>query len=85
MASITEGELLEALTAAVRGAAPKDAKTVQEIADSSGVGYKRARRALALLKQQGRLVVHWIHRESLDGRQILVAGYTINPPSKKKR
>lgn len=83
MASVTEAELLEALAAAVKGTAPKDAKTAQEIADNAGVGIKRARRALTLLKQQGRLAIHSVTREALDGRQCRIAGYTITAKPKR--
>jgi hypothetical protein len=78
---ITEAEILEAL--AVANAGPEDARTLNEIVAASCVGKVRVLRALQSLKADGRLQVHRVQREALDGRQSIVPGYTISPKRKR--
>lgn len=79
MASVTEAELLDALALACAGDAPDDARTVQEMADASGLHIRRVRAALVTLKAQGRLTAYQVTREALDGRAARVPAYTIRP------
>jgi alkylated DNA nucleotide flippase Atl1 len=80
---ITEAEILEAL--AVANAGPSDARTLNEIAAASGIGERRVHRALLAFKAEGRLSVHRVTREGIDGRRTSVPGYTITPAPKRKR
>ena len=83
LVKITEQELFEALAAAGRGTSPDEAKTANELAEESGITHKAARSALMALKKQGRLVIHTVTREALDGRACRIAGYTITPAKKR--
>ena len=85
LVKITEAELLDALAVWAVAASPDEAKTAGELADDAGVTIKAARIALMALKKQGRLVVHTVTREALDGRRCRIAGYTITPTKKIKR
>ncbi len=83
--TITEAELLEALGSA-HITAPDDALTMAEWkAEMPSVGEKRLRAALLALKRTGRLGIHRVQRESLDGRAISVQAYTILPKKKAAR
>ena len=79
---ITESELFDALAVAAKGTSPAEAKTVQELADEAGIHERAVRKALAAMKKAGRLVIHTVTREALDGRQCRIAGYTITPKRK---
>lgn len=79
---ITEAEILDALAAAAKGTGPKSAKTIAEMADDTRRSLPKVRTALARLKRDGRLVVHQVIREGLDGRQCRVSAYTILPKKK---
>jgi DNA-binding transcriptional regulator PaaX len=78
--AISESELLEAIATAGVGAGPEEARTVAELCDTIGTGHLRVRKGLHLLKKAGRLQVHRVLREGLDGRLSTVAAYTISPP-----
>lgn len=77
--AITEAELLDALAAARPTATESDAQTVEEMRSTLHVSEKTVRRALAEMKRQGRLRVHRVYREGLDGRNCFVSAYTILP------
>lgn len=79
---ISESELLDALAAAAVGSSPEEAKTAGELAEAFGLSHPAARKALAVLKKQGRLQVHTVSREGIDGRLSRIAGYTIAPKRK---
>lgn len=77
--SITEAEILDAIAATARGSGPKEARTLTEIAEASGMGDKRVRRALKQLKAQGRLVRHVVMRPRLDDTLFPCSAFTIKP------
>lgn len=81
---ITEAELLDALAVAARGNAPENARTVPELAEETGMHQNRIRKALHAFKLAGRLLVHPIYREALDGRRAKTTGYTIAPAPKSR-
>lgn len=74
---ITEAELLDALAEAARGVEPSEARTGPELMAATGFPEKRLRAALKALQAQGRLDVHQVTRQSLDGRAIRVPAYTV--------
>ena len=78
---ITESELLDALTLATAGAGPAEARTCAEIVEETGIALGRVRKALKEAKRAGRLNIHSVSREALNGSRIFVAGYTITPAS----
>jgi hypothetical protein len=82
---ITEAELHEAVAAAAKGSEPADARTGVEICAATGMDVRKLRMSLHALQAAGRLVVHKVTRQALDGRMSKVAAYTILPPPKKKR
>lgn len=75
--TITEAEILEAL--ALVGNAPDDARTVQEMVAATGYDERKIRRALQVFHAAGRLTAHRVHRAAIDGRNSVVAAYTIAP------
>lgn len=79
--SITQDEILEALAVAAGSVAnaPEEARTSQELADSTGLNVDRVRAALKMFQKQGRLTLHKVRRLSLDGRMAVVTAYTIRP------
>lgn len=83
--AITEGELLDALTTATRGAAPDDALTVREMAEATGASTKRVQQTLQRLQREGRLTIHHVERIRIDGLRTLVPAYTIAPLKKPTR
>jgi len=80
--AITESELLSALAAALSDAGPSEARTVAELAGTQGLTVERVRKALRIAARQGRLVVHRVRRTAIDGRSMLVPGYTLTPPTR---
>lgn len=78
---ITETELLDALAAAQASDSPDDARTTEEMAADANLAVRHVRAALKVLQRQGRLRTHRVRRVALDGRNALVAGYTILPPA----
>lgn len=80
---ITQGDILEALSAAI-GSAPSEARTREELAKASGLSTEKVRRALGLLAAQGRLSVFKVFRPGIDGRNIYRPGYAIRPAPKGK-
>lgn len=83
---ITEAEIREALAVERSGrAAPKDARTVQELVELTGRARTQVTAALRRLKRAGRLVVHQVHRPRLDDQVQLVPAYTLKPEPRKKR
>lgn len=82
--TITETELLDALAAATAGRGPANARTVTELAAKANVTRIRVSKVLHEMKRAGRLRVHRVTREALDGRQAMVVAYTITPKGAKK-
>lgn len=82
---ITDAEILDAIAEATRGEGPEEAQTVPEMARATGVTRDRVRDALALFKVQGRLGIHKVRREALDGRNALVVAYTVAPTRAKHK
>lgn len=82
---ITQAEILEALAKAASDA-PEGAATVAELAEASGVGVQRVRKALKSIQAQGRLRIDRQPRQTLDGRTVLAAVYSVipAPPTKRK-
>lgn len=83
--TITQTELLEALADCARGESSDDAKTTGEMVDESGLSPRHVLNALQTFKKQGRLRVHRVRREGLDGRRTVVSAYTIAPSPKRKK
>lgn len=79
---ISETELLTELASAL-SAAPENALTADEIATRLGVCRSTARDRLRALHLLGRLSVHRIVRQAMDGKRCQVPAYTIKPASKK--
>lgn len=77
--SITQAELLDALTVAAQGSEPEDARTVSDLVAEFGMDARRVRAALAVFKASGRLTVHSITREAIDGRKSRLTAFTIRP------
>lgn len=77
--NITENELLAALADASQQPAPPDAMTADELQAALGIGRTTLRRRLALLKQQGRLLVWHTTRPDVAGRPHGMPAYTIKP------
>ena len=82
MASVTEGELLEALRAALESARSEGqttevagALTVAELGTELGWNRQRVRDVLGMLKARGHLEVTRVLRESLDGVRRSVPAY----------
>ena len=73
----TDGDLLAALEAALRGVdeGPADAHTVAELVALTGATDYNVRRALMRLKVAGRLEVCHVKRRRLDDRAVMTAAY----------
>lgn len=82
---ITEAEVLAALAAAAPGNGPEEARTQTEIAKASGVGVKKVREAMQILKAQGRLMTHRVTRTRLDDTTYPCSAFTILPPPTRRR
>lgn len=80
---ITQNELLEELARYAAGDAPESAKTVQELAFAANISDGVVHKRLKLLQRQGRLRVHRVLRERIDGRMNPVPAYTILPLQRK--
>lgn len=76
---ITEAELIEALHASQIGEGDDAARTTEELCATTGRSIRHVRTALKELARQGRLRTHRVRRVALDGRNALVAAYTILP------
>ena len=74
---VTEADLLEALASA--SDAPEDARTVQQMADETGLHAWRIQKALRALHAQGRLQAHRVPHVGIDGRRGMIPAYTIRP------
>lgn len=83
--AITETELLNALADAFSDAGPSEAQTAAELVRATGLSVQRVRAALRAAQRQGRLVVHRVRRTALDGRPMLVPGYTLAPARATRR
>lgn len=81
---IAESELLDALAKAAGGTAPEDALTVMEMAEQAGVSRGKVADTLRIFQRQGRLRVHRVRRQRLDGQTQPVPAYTILPAKKRK-
>ena len=79
--SITEAELIDALSSAMRSDAPEDARTVRQLADLAGVPESRIAKILRTLNAQGRVTPHRVPHVGVDGRRMTVPAYTIRPAS----
>ncbi len=75
--TFTEGDLLAALEAAMKGAdeGPADAFTVADLARLTGRPAPQIRKALGTLKAGGWLQVVHVKRMRLDDRAVLTAAY----------
>ena len=80
--TITYAEILDALQQA--GTAPADAMTMTELADATGFCRGKVRQDLGKLQREGRLLVHRVRRQKLDGNTQVVPAYTIAPKGKKR-
>jgi hypothetical protein len=80
--AITQNELIEELARYAAGDAPENAKTVQELALAANVSDGVVHKRLKILQRLGRLRVHYVVRERIDGRRQSVPAYTILPPPK---
>jgi hypothetical protein len=78
---ITQAELLEALASAVKGTAPEDAKTVQQLAAETNMAVWQVQKALRALHAQKRLQCYRVPFVGIDGRHGKVPAYTILPVS----
>lgn len=77
--TITQAELLEAITAAVdahRGVGAAGL-TFDELRECTTIGEKRLRALLRQLHRDGKLSVHPVSRLSIDGRTIQSIGYAV--------
>lgn len=81
---ITQDELLEAVTAVMRPLPAEKALTVNELVELSDRSKPTILAMLRKIKNQGRLEVLKVPRESIDGRITLVAGYRLKSMPKKK-
>lgn len=82
---ITESELLDALAEATHGDGPDDARTLNELIAEHRIPRDRMLAALHVCRQQGRLVVHQVYRDTLLGRRARVPAYTILPAKRRRR
>ena len=88
MADLTEGELLQALQAALQEAQQAEAEgadgalTARELTDVLGWYSGRVHRWLRTLKDQGKLEVIKVHREAVDGSSRVSPAYRllVDPP-----
>jgi prolyl-tRNA editing enzyme YbaK/EbsC (Cys-tRNA(Pro) deacylase) len=83
--TVTESELIDALSAAINSQAPEDARTVHQLARASGVPESRVVKTLRALHEEGRVIAHRVPYTALDGRKTTVPAYTILPAKKAKR
>lgn len=81
---ITESDLLDALSLATNGDGPEDARTLNELITEKKIPRDRMLDALKALRSAGRLTVHRVMRETIDGRRTPVPAYTIAPKLKAK-
>jgi DNA-binding MarR family transcriptional regulator len=77
--TITEGEIMEALTAALQHPEPEDdgAVTVKEMAKATGLSIATVRRAVDRLIEQGSAECYFVRRVAMDKRLQRVPGYRI--------
>lgn len=82
MDTMTEAKILEAIEESLRAAhkRPEGALSVSEIVDETGHSKKEVREHLRRLKQDGRLQVHVVRKEALDGSMRPVPVYEILEP-----
>lgn len=80
---ITESELLDELLRTMP-VAPKEAKTVRQLADQHNWSPERVKRALGRIAMRDRLGVHRVQRKRIDGLPGWVPAYTILPERRKK-
>lgn len=84
--SVTEGDLLVALAAALpkNATAPENARTIREMAQVTGQSRDVIETIIGRLAMQGRIAVHYVTRPDLTGRMQRRPAYTILPPKKGK-
>lgn len=82
--SISETELLEALSQGQRPA-PPEARTATELAQALGLSRTAIKRRLNALHAAGRLNVWWTERPDTVGRSQRIPAYTIKPAQKSAR
>ena len=83
--TITQAELLDALIDATKNPSPENARTVEEIADETGLSVPLIRRALGQYAKAGRLAVFRAQRAYIDGRRGTKPAYAILPAENGKR
>jgi hypothetical protein len=78
---LTESDVLAELARV--GPAPEDARTMLELADATGYSRAKVQQEIGRLHRAGRVVVHRVTRQRLDGNFQVVPAYTIRPKAKK--
>lgn len=81
--TITESEILDAISKAAAGSTPKHAKTVDEISRATNVSKMKVRDAIGRLAMQNRVEVHMVRRLDISLRPTSRPAYTILPAQKK--
>lgn len=86
MIRITEAEVIDAVReAAVMPDAPPGALTAAQMAKNLGLSRDGVKRALAKLRDSGRLEVYRIRQTDTTGRAQLVPAYRVKPLKQRKR
>lgn len=75
--SMTADQILAEIEKAAKVRDPADAKTAKELRAATGLSRDRITTYLHLLKREGRLAVHRVKREALDGSLKWYPAYTI--------
>lgn len=75
--SLTADQILAEIEKAARVRDPDDAKTAIELQKATGLSRDRISKYLHLLKDAGRLQVHRVKREALDGSLKWYPAYTV--------
>ncbi len=83
--SVTVADLLDALDAARPNKGPSEARTLNELMEQFEVRRDKMLDAVRALKQQGRLTVVYVQRESVIGAAVRVPAYIIAPAPKATR
>lgn len=75
--SLTADQIVAEIERAARVKDPADAKTADELRRATGLSRDRISKYLHLLKDAGRLQVHRVKREALDGSLKWYPAYTV--------
>jgi hypothetical protein len=78
---ITESDILAEL--ARLGTAPSDAMTIMELVDATGFSRGKVQQDLGKLHRAGRILVHRVKRQRLDGQMTTVPAYTVTKGKKR--